>query len=47
MLVALSQKIRAQLGWTSVEPEFAAMISDAWDWMQANPHGYSTGVAGC
>ncbi|HEX2108485.1 MAG TPA: hypothetical protein VHF70_04310 [Rubrobacteraceae bacterium] len=47
VLVASSQKIRAQLGWTSAEPEFTAMISDARDWMQANPHGYSTGVAGC
>jgi hypothetical protein len=25
----------------------AAMVSDAWDWMQVSLHGYSTRVAGC
>jgi UDP-glucose 4-epimerase len=40
VLVASSDKIRADLGWTPEKPALEAMISDAWDWMQKHPHGY-------
>ena len=40
VLVASSEKIRADLGWKPEKPELEAMISDAWGWMQAHPNGY-------
>ena len=40
VLVASSDKIRADLGWNPEKPELEAMISDAWVWMQNHPHGY-------
>ncbi len=40
VLVASSDKIRAELGWKPEKSELDAMISDAWEWMQAHPHGY-------
>jgi UDP-glucose 4-epimerase len=40
VLVASSDKIRAELGWTPEKPALEAMISDAWDWMQKHPRGY-------
>ena len=40
VLVASSEKIRADLCWTPEKPELYAMISDAWEWMQKHPRGY-------
>jgi UDP-glucose 4-epimerase len=40
VLVASSDKIREELGWKPEKPELEAMISDAWEWMQAHPDGY-------
>jgi UDP-glucose 4-epimerase len=40
VLVASSDKIRAELGWIPEKPSLEAMISDAWDWMQKHPRGY-------
>jgi UDP-glucose 4-epimerase len=40
VLVASSDRIRAELGWTPEKSELEAMISDAWDWMRAHPNGY-------
>lgn len=40
VLVASSQKIREELGWAPKKPELEAMISDAWEWMQAHLCGY-------
>jgi UDP-glucose 4-epimerase len=40
VLVAASDKIRAELGWKPEKPGLEAMISDAWGWMQAHPNGY-------
>ena len=40
VLVASSDKIRADLAWTPEKPALEAMISDAWDWMQKHPRGY-------
>jgi UDP-glucose 4-epimerase len=41
ILVASSQKIRHELGWLPAKPDLATMISDAWEWLQAHPHGYT------
>ncbi|HEY5003418.1 MAG TPA: UDP-glucose 4-epimerase GalE [Ktedonobacteraceae bacterium] len=40
VLVASSEKIQKELGWRPQKPELATMIEDAWNWMQAHPHGY-------
>jgi UDP-glucose 4-epimerase len=40
VLVASSDRIRAELGWKPEKPELEAMISDAWEWMQAHSDGY-------
>ncbi|HJQ28267.1 MAG TPA: UDP-glucose 4-epimerase GalE [Rubrobacter sp.] len=40
VLVASSERIRADLGWRPEKPELEAMISDAWAWMRENPAGY-------
>jgi UDP-glucose 4-epimerase len=39
-LVAASDKIRRELGWTARRPQLEAMIADAWEWAQAHPAGY-------
>jgi UDP-glucose 4-epimerase len=41
MLVAASEQIRSQLGWSPRKPELATMVGDAWAFMQARPDGYS------
>ncbi len=41
MLVAASEKIRAELGWSPRKPELERMIADAWAFMRARPDGYS------
>ena len=38
--MASSDKIRAELGWKPERSGLEAMISDAWEWMQAHPEGY-------
>ncbi len=40
VLVASSDKIRAELGWKPEKSGLEAMVSDAWEWMQAHPNGY-------
>ena len=40
VLVASSERIRAELGWKPERPALSGMISDAWAWMQRNPRGY-------
>lgn len=40
ILVASSQKIQDELGWKPEKPDLETMISDAWRWMLAHPHGY-------
>jgi UDP-glucose 4-epimerase len=39
-LVASSEKIRAELGWTPKHPELDDIISSAWEWHCSHPHGY-------
>jgi UDP-glucose 4-epimerase len=41
ILVASSERIRAELGWSPRKPELERMIADAWAFMQAHPDGYS------
>jgi len=41
MLVAASERIRAELGWTPSKPALEQIVADAWAFAQARPHGYS------
>lgn len=40
VLVASSERIRAELGWKPELPRLYDMISDSWSWMRRNPGGY-------
>jgi UDP-glucose 4-epimerase len=40
ILVAGSEKIRAELGWNPKKPALEDMIADAWDFAEAHPDGY-------
>ena len=40
VLVAASDRIRADLGWKPEKPDLETMISDAWNWMADHPQGY-------
>lgn len=40
VLVASSERIQAELGWTPEKPSLETMISDAWEWMREHPRGY-------
>ncbi len=40
MLVASSDRIRADLGWKPEKADLETMISDAWGWMADHPRGY-------
>jgi UDP-glucose 4-epimerase len=42
MLVAASQRIRAELGWEARKPDLTDMVADAWEFLQRNPNGYSS-----
>jgi UDP-glucose 4-epimerase len=42
MLVAASERIRSQLGWEPRKPRLEEMVGDAWAFLQAHLHGYST-----
>jgi UDP-glucose 4-epimerase len=39
-LVASSEKIRHELGWEPQYPRLETIISHAWEWHRAHPHGY-------
>jgi UDP-glucose 4-epimerase len=41
MLVAASQRIRAELGWSARKPALRDMVGDAWEFTRAHPRGYS------
>jgi UDP-glucose 4-epimerase len=41
MLVAASERIRSELGWSPTKPELEQMVGDAWAFAQAHPRGYS------
>lgn len=39
-LIAASDKIRAELGWTPKFQDIRQIVRSAWDWHVAHPHGY-------
>jgi UDP-glucose 4-epimerase len=41
VLVASSEKIRRELGWSPQQQDLRAIVSSAWEWMQAHPKGYA------
>jgi len=40
VLVASSEKIRRELGWSPQRQDLREIISSAWEWMQSHPEGY-------
>jgi UDP-glucose 4-epimerase len=40
-LVASSEKIKRELGWQPVMQDLEVIITSAWRWMLAHPHGYA------
>lgn len=40
VLVASSERIRAELGWRPGKPDLETIIADAWAWMRNHPRGY-------
>jgi UDP-glucose 4-epimerase len=40
-LVAASELIRAELGWSPEKPDLEQIVADAWAFFQAHPRGYS------
>jgi len=39
-LVASSEKIRRELGWTPQHPDLTDIVASAWDWHRTHPNGY-------
>jgi UDP-glucose 4-epimerase len=39
-LVASSEKIRRELGWTPRHPDLTDIVASAWDWHRNQPQGY-------
>lgn len=40
VLVAASDRIRAELGWEATKPTLQEILSDAWEFARRRPHGY-------
>jgi UDP-glucose 4-epimerase len=40
-LVASSEKIRRELGWTPRNPQLEAIVRSAWEWHRVHPAGYA------
>jgi UDP-glucose 4-epimerase len=40
VLVASSERIRRELGWSPVRQDVRAIVKDAWAWLQRHPQGY-------
>lgn len=45
VLVASSEKIRRELGWSPDHPGLEDIIRSVWEWRTANPHGYGSKLA--
>ena len=45
VLVASSEKIRRDLGWTPQHPDLDSIMASAWRWMQEHPTGYASETA--
>ncbi|HBK59170.1 MAG TPA: UDP-glucose 4-epimerase GalE, partial [Firmicutes bacterium] len=43
VLVASSDRARQELGWVPCRASIADIISSAWKWHSAHPHGYANG----
>jgi UDP-glucose 4-epimerase len=43
VLVASSERIRAELGWAAVCPQLHDIVRSAWVWHQQHAKGYATG----
>ena len=41
-LIASSDRIKNELGWTRQYPDLETIIGHAWSWHRQNPHGFST-----
>ena len=41
-LVASSEKIRRELGWTPQYPELTDIVTSAWEWHKSHPTGYES-----
>jgi UDP-glucose 4-epimerase len=39
-LVAASDKIRRELGWSPKYPDLEVIVSSAWEWHRTHPQGY-------
>jgi UDP-glucose 4-epimerase len=44
ILVASSDRIRAELGWQPARQDLAAIIGDAWAWLGSHPDGYAPSI---
>ena len=44
VLVASSERIQKELGWSPRFPDLEDIIGSAWTWYQQHPNGYSTDV---
>jgi UDP-glucose 4-epimerase len=40
VLVASSDRIRAELGWEPAKQDLTAILADAWAWLRTHPDGY-------
>jgi len=40
VLIASSEKIRAEMGWIPAYQDLSIMIESSWDWLRAHPNGY-------
>jgi UDP-glucose 4-epimerase len=40
VLIASSERIRRELGWTPERQDLRDIVASAWSWLQAHPHGY-------
>jgi UDP-glucose 4-epimerase len=47
VLVASSEKIQRELGWTPRYPDLESIIRSAWDWHRQHPTGYRDRAGGC
>ena len=42
ILIASSERIRRELGWTPQYPDLRSIIESAWKWHLAHPNGYNS-----
>ena len=40
VLIASSEKIKRELGWSPKFQDLKLIIQSAWDWLRAHPNGY-------